>query len=65
MDLIQDQPMVESLIKSHDGNHILLLVVQIQNQLSDSIDLHLLAHEGEIIVEVVQVVRVRKSTSKR
>ena len=40
-------------------NDILLVVVQVRNQLLDSIDLLLLAHEQEIIVQVVQIVGVR------
>ena len=50
--------MFQRLIKSRNVNHILLLVVQIQNQLSDSTDLHLLALEQGIVVQVVQVIGV-------
>ena len=49
----------QHLIESHDVNHILFLVVQIGNQLSNFTDLPLLAHEWEIIVQVVQVIGVR------
>ena len=41
-------------------NDILLLVIQIRNQLLESIDLLSLTHEWEIIVQVVQFVGVRK-----
>ena len=40
-------------------NRILLLVVQIGNQLSDSTDLPLLTHKWEIVVQVVLIVGVR------
>ena len=59
MNPFQDQPMSEHLIKSCNVNDILLLIEQTGNQLLDSIDLHLLTHEQEIIVQVVRVVGVR------
>ena len=42
MNLLQDQLMFDGLVKSHDLDHILLLVEQIGNQLLDSTDFHLL-----------------------
>ena len=59
MNSFQNQLVFEHLIKSCDVNHVLLLVAQIGNQLSDSIDLPLLAYEWEITVQVMQVVGVR------
>ena len=50
--------MFEYMIESCDVNDV-LLVIQIQNQLLDSIDLPLLAHEQEIIVQVIQIIGVR------
>ena len=59
MNLLQNQAMSECFIKSRDVNYILLLLIQIWNQLLDSIDFSLHTHEWEIIVQVVQVIRVR------
>ena len=58
-DLIQDQPVFEHLIEGHTVNDILLLVLQIWNQLLDSIDLPPLTHEWEIIAQVVEIIGVR------
>ena len=62
MNSLQNQPVFEDLIKSCNVNDVLLLVEQIGNQLLDPIDLPLLTHEWEIIVQVMQVIRVRHIT---
>ena len=49
----------EGLVQSHDMDHVLLLVKQIENQLLDSTDFHLLTHKWEIIMEVVEVAMIR------
>ena len=59
INLFQDQPMSECLIESSSLNHILFLVERIRNQLLDPIDILLLPHKWEIIMEVVQVAVVR------
>ena len=50
--------MFECLMESCDVNDI-LLVLQIWNQLSNSIGLALLTHEWEIVVQVMQIIRIR------
>ena len=59
MNSFEDQPMSEQLMESCNANDILLLVEKIANQLLDSINLHLLTHEGKVIMEVMEVALVR------
>ena len=54
MNSLQDQPVFEGLVKSCNMDHILLLVEKIGNQLLDPTDFHLLTHEKEIVMEVVE-----------
>ena len=58
MNSFQDQPVFDGLVYIHDVNDILLLVEEAGDQLLDPMDLHLLTHEGKVVMKVVKVVAI-------